>query len=724
MSTTRTNAALLPSLLLLLLLSCSSPFLTSAQPALDYTQLSIASISSNTCQDVYPYAWNCSLPSILSFTLSPTSFTLPSQLYFIIDGSDAETYTYATRSSPANATATTYRGTVQLGGYALGLMGRPLSVRVFDYVTGNTSSQAFVGMSFALLPPPTLTSISGCQGSGAATYLCLPDNDTVVLTGSGFSIFLGIRSYILLVGARSLQLGAVTGSANRVLQVVNDSYAYLNLSTVYDVLLTEAQYGGAVQSIAFNLPWTQLTTGGTANYYINALSISFVPLPPPQAMVDSSTACTLLTPSTLVNCTPGANAGVIRLVGDYMVSPIVTLSTPGIAGVWYGTTTVNNAVRVWFVLPIIAADKEGVVWDVTVSTSAGSIIFPGLVRYSTEPYVALINECVSTGSTSTTILIPNCVPGSTLTLSGDHFVDDPQLQVQVSSSSAMGGSTNISCLQPTFISSTSISCVVPLVTGSVAQLFYGQTVVLRVLFPSSGQASNGYSSRLMAWANSPVLTSVSGCEGNNGSSLVLQRCRGGDVVTVQGSNLRFYNAQRVTPNTIVGEWVAIGGIGSCTVLPGSSNSTVQCRLPYVDATNSLAQADLQYRVNWYGSTDGFGGLLFGNPFVVSFTWEPRAAPSPPTSSTTGMAVLIGVLVPVLLVVVAASAWLAWRRRECRECVKEELCPRSSTSSSSSTATTSSSSSSSSSSSGRSWSSWLARRPNLAEQHDGGGVELE
>ena len=721
MSVSRPAAALLPSLLLLLL-SCSSPLLASAQSVLDYTQLSIASISSNTCQDVYPYAWNCSLPSILSFTLSPTTSPLPGGVYFIIDGSDAETYTYATRTSLANATATTYRGTVQLGGYALGLMGRPLSVRVFDYVTGNTSSQAFTGMSFALLPPPVFTSISGCQGSGAGTYECLPGSDVVVLQGSGLSVFSGLRSYVLLVGARSLQLGSVSSTGDRNLQVVNDSYAYLNLTTFYDTLLTDAQYGGAVQSIAFNLAWTQLSTDATASFFTNALSISFAPLPPPQAMVDSSTACTLLTPSTLVNCTPGANAGVIRLVGDYMVSPIVTLSTPGIAGVWYGTVTVSVTKRVWFVLPIIAADKEGVVWDVTVSTSAGSIIFPGLVRYSTEPYVALIDDCLSSGLT----LVPNCVPGSTLTLSGDHFVDDPQLQVQVSSSSAMGGSTNISCLQPTFISSTSISCVVPLVTGSVAQLFYGQTVVLRVLFPSSGQASNGYSSRLMAWANSPVLTSVSGCEGNNGSSLVLQRCRGGDVVTVQGSNLRFYNAQRVTPNTIVGEWVdpGRGGLGRCTVLPGSSNSTVQCRLPYVDATNSLAQADLQYRVNWYGSTDGFGGLLFGNPFVVSFTWEPRAAPSPPTSSTTGMAVLIGVLVPVLLVVVAASAWLAWRRRECRECVKEELCPRSSTSSSSSTATTSSSSSSSSSSSGRSWSSWLARRANLAEQHDGGGVELE
>ena len=653
--------------ILCVLFLCLSSF-TSAQ-TLNIADLSIASITSRgSCQDAYPYAWNCTLPSSLTFTLTTAVLSPPSYLFFLIDGANAETYTYASRVANSNSS---WVGTVALGGYAVGLMGRPLSVTVFD-PTSNARSQPFVGLSFALKPPPFFTSISGCQGSGKATYLCVPGNDTLTLQGSGFSLFLALRSYLMVVGNSTLPMGPQTGSTAN-LQVVNDSYALVALSDVYGQL-PPSLYGGAVYPISFNLEWRQLSTSALAYYYTNSLSLSFAPLPPPQPSVTSSTACTILNSTALINCLPGANAGIVAMTGHYLATATVTLSAPGLS-TWPASTLTTTSVRLPFILPLIPEDTAGQAWDVTVTSSAGSVVFPGLITFSTAPYVALISTCSDTGSTSS--LTPNCMAGSTISLSGDHFLNDPLMQVQITSTSAMTAGVNISCPSATFVSSNLITCVIPTLNDTLAQLFFGARTVLRVLFPSTGQVTNAYNSRLMAWSISPILTKVSGCEGNNGS-LSLVRCRGGDVITVYGSNLSFYNARGVIPNTAFGvDQNPPFGFGSCSILPGGTSAEVQCRLSYVDATNSAIQEGVQYSVQWYGNTDGYGGILFGNAFYISFTWDPlaTATPTPDTSSSSNtMAIFVGVLVPVLAVVLGVTAWVMWRKRQC---IKDS-CPRSST----------------------------------------------
>ena len=700
---------LLPSILLVLLslLSCfCSP--SSAQ-SLDYTQLSIVSItSSGSCQDVYPAAWNCTLPSTLSITLTTPPSSLPSALYFIIDGSDSETYTYALRA----VNSTTYVGTVSIGGYALGLMGRPLAVSVFDYVTGNRS-QAFVGLSFALRAPPVFASIGGCQGSGAVTTNCLPDAQNLTFTGSGLSIFSGLSSYLLQIGAASVAMGPSVILKSG-LQVVNDSYAVLPLSLIYASILTPSQYGGAVYPISFNLQWRQLSKSATVNFLTNALSVSFAPLQHPQATFFSSNDCQVLStsPPALTNCLPGFNAGVIALVGHYLISPTVTLSAPGL-GTWpSGPITSSTASRLYFVLPVIPVDTTGQAWDVTVSTAAGSVTFPGLVTFSSAPFISAIANCRDAGIAN----VPNCAPGTTVSLTGDHFPVDPLMRVVVTSTSTMMAAVNVSCLQPTLVNANLITCVVPTLNSTLAQVFYGASTTLRVVFPSTGQTSNAYMSWLMAWPNSPLLTRVSGCEANNGS-LALVRCRGGDVVTVQGSDISFYSATNTLPNTIIGLNAvpnsANRGVGTCTVLPGGNSTFAQCRLPYVDATDSLAQEGVVYDVQWYGSSAGYAGILFGNFFTVSFTFDPRASPTPEaaSSSSNAMAIVVGVAVPVVVVVVGVVVWLAWRRRRC---IKSSS-PRSPATEEGARGAEWPSSSSS---------RWFSRSANPAAQYENGGVELE
>ena len=705
MTSSSHRPALWPALLIALLLCCccSSPFTFAQAQSVDYTQLVIASISSSgSCQDAFPYAWNCTLPAVLFFTLANAPTSLTSSLYFVIDGNDAETYTYAQRVTASNST---WQGRVQIGGYALGLMGRPLSVTAFDPQSGNRSA-AFIGVSFALLPPPILTSISGCQGSGSLTSQCLPGSDSISFSGSGLSIFVGLSSYTLQVGSSSVQLGSSVNAA--VVQLVNDSFAILPLADVYASLLTPSQYGGAVLPISFNLQWRQLTQSTVANFYTNQLSISFAPLPPPQATVASSTACPVSNSTALIDCLPGANAGVVALTGAYLVSASASLTAEG-RGTWPATVTVSSSTRLWFVLPLIAVDTAGLAWDVRVSTSAGSVTFPGLIRFSTAPYVADVASCSTTGL----VLVPSCTPGSTLTLSGDHFLNDSLMQVLITSSSAVSGAVNVSCQSAAFISSNLLTCVVPTLDGSLAQLFYGLTSSLRVLFPSTAQTTNAYTSRLMAWPNSPVLANVSGCETNNGS-LALLRCRGGDVISVYGRNLLFYPGANVIPNTVIGQALLPPyGLGRCELLPGGSSELVQCRLPYVDATNSPAQADVQYTVTWYGSTANYSGLLFGNAFYISFTWDPPASTPTPTSSSLSstMAIVVGVLVPMLVVLVAVAAWLAWRRRRCLK----DPSPRSSATTAEQWEEAATPSSSS---------SWFSRRPDLTSQQERGGLELE
>ena len=710
--TISTPRGLLPLLVLaaLLLLSCLAS-LTSAQSGrADYSAALIAFVTSNgACQDVFPYAWNCTIPVTLTFTLTQPLVPVPSYAYFLLDGQDSETYTYASLLRGSN---TSYSGVVTTGGYALGLMGRPLAVSLYDMTTGNRSAP-FVGVSFALLPPPTFASIGGCVGSGQATSQCLPENDTVTFTGSGFSIFAALRVYYLLIGATTLTLGPQTGTA-AALQVVNDSYATLTLSAVY-ANLPPSQYGGTSYPLFFNLQWRQLTQQAYANYYTNALAISFAPLPPPRAAVASSTTCTVVSATSLVNCLPGAQAGVVVMTGHYLATAAVSLSASG-RSQWAASPLSPTSVRLAFVLPIIPEDTAGQAWDVTVSTSAGSLVFPGLITFSTSPYIAVVGACRDTGADS---IVPNCAPNSTLTLVGDHFVDDPLLQVQLGSvASLFGGGVevNVSCPAPTFVSSTLVTCVVPALNATLSQLFYGVESTVQVLFPSTGQSTNAFSSRIVAWPDSPVLTSVSGCEASNGS-LALVGCRGGDVITVTGSDLLFYTPN-ITPNTNFGEGApgapAGRGLGSCTMLPGSTASLVQCRLSYLDATNSPAQPNVQYKVNWYGSNPGYSGLLFGNVFYIAFTFDAPAASAPTTSSSSSntMAILVGVLVPVLLLVVGVTAWLVWRRWRC---LKDDS-PRAATATAEEKWEGAEGSSSPS--------SLFARQPNPEAQYESGGVELQ
>ena len=650
------------SSLLLLLLCCTSSF-TSAQWQWDVTQVSIVAITSHgACTDVYPQALNCSLPTTLTFQLAgilppnSTSFNT----IFIFDGGDAETY--ARSSSLFNATTSTISATVLFGGYSIGLMGRLLSVYLFDYATRNRSA-AFQGLSFVTLPPPVLTAISGCEGTGAATLNCVPDRDVLLFAGSGLSIFNDLYSFVLTIGNVSGTLYWNSG-----LQVLNDAQMRLQLNTSSAFILTPSHYTGQLMSLAFNLQWWSPASGASFNSYTNSLSISFAPLPAPMitAVISSGSPCIQRNDSSapaFIGCVPEQSS--VRFVGQYLYSATMALSLSG-RGTYACETMPGyqpSSSQVTCFLPLIAEDVDGLAWDVTISTASGLLSYPGLVSFTSSTLITSLVPCNDYSQQgSNAVYFLNCAPGATLIIRGTRFPSDPALAVTLTGNvNEMTIPSNVPCWSPAYIDQTTLTCLIPLIDPAIALQFYGVTSSIQASFPTAGRVSNAVTNTyIVAFPNSPVLTSVSGCEVSNGS-LVVAGCRGGDILTIRGSNL---NGTRLSITFSALNLVQF----ACSVLDGWTAQQLQCRLPYVTPDNSGVQEGVLYRLLWLWYPRPTLSAVavvraYGNPFQVVFTWAAAASALSASSTSSNLtAVLVGVLVPVLVAMAVAVGLMWWRRR--------------------------------------------------------------
>ena len=656
-----------PCLLVILHLLLYTLPLAFTQPVpIDVQALTITSIASNgSCQDVYPYAWNCSLPASLVINVAglPSTITTTTYLRFIVAALDSETFMDC--SSQASKPSS-FVCRFNMGGYALGMMGRPLSVLVYDFTTGN-ESLPFIGFSLAVFPFPTFTSISGCQGSGQGTYHCAPDHDVLTFQGSGLSFFGDLFSYQLIVGTSSGILYNGVGGTG--IQVINDSCIVLPLNTSYAWILTDVQYSGVVMPLYFNLRFYSSRQRNYTNVLTQPLFISFIPLPPPIVLATEDvyfpTGCRQSPNSTgWSGCWPVVDNLAFR--GHYLGGAVISLLHVGLGSWPCPVLGAASSTVVSCTLPLIPIDTSGMMWDVTVSTVTGSVTLPSLVTFSSSPSLAYLVACVETGlrvvRLSSFYIV--CSAGSTLTVRGARFWSDPLLDVQLSTVGEMMVSpkqaVNVSCLQPTVVNARTITCVLPsLINSTLSSLFVGVVSYVRVLFPTTGQVTNAASGIIIAAPNSPVLTSVTGCAVSNGT-LVVSGCRGGDVLTIRGSNLDAVGLSATFGPSSVSSWYV------CTVLPDWTTSEMQCRLPYVDATDSSIVAGVMYTMVWVVRNPLNAQTLVGHSIQLSFTWDgvPSAPPagdaSPSTTDAT--AVIAGVVVTVFMIAVAGLVvWLRRRR---------------------------------------------------------------
>ena len=652
----------LVGLLLLQLLLLSSP-LTLAQP-FDLTQVSILSLTSDgSCTDTYPTVSNCLLPSTLSLTLS-SPIPSTASLYLLLDSGDQDADGSLSISATNRSLAT---ATVRMTGYALAMMGRSLSLYLYDQTSGNRSIPLVGGISLVTFPMPTLTSISGCQGSGQATFLCTPGLDVWTFGGSGFLFFRAVQNYQLSIGSSS---GWVyPSSTNPGLVVVNDSYAWMAINGSYQAVLQPIHLTGQLFPLTFNLPYYSSLQRRNIQLPIpSSVSVSFGPMPPPvirsfsvqSAFFDGAASCSprsFVAPfdgtEAFTGCPPGVT--LLWISGDFMWFDTLALTRADSAVSWpcvtpTSTLSVSNTLCY---LPMIEGDKPGQAWDFTLSTPSGSLTFPGLISFNSAPSIGGMRLCRPVGGTS--IFSSYCLPGQVLTVVGSGFPTPFDADTAV----VIGGpatQSTVMCAPVVQVDLNSLTCTLPSLNASLASALYGQYNSVRVRFPSSGLTTNSISGFTLSYPNSPVLTAVSGCSASNGT-LALTGCRPGDVVTITG---RLLNSSSLA-NTYIAWFDSVGGgYIYCTPL-AATDSSLQCRLPYLTQDTSSIQEGQLLTFLLEATAQPDTGRIFGSqPFQMTFTWQPPPTPKQTAASNT-TAVVAGVLVPLLVLALCVLALLWYRR---------------------------------------------------------------
>lgn len=254
-----------------------------AQSPQSVADVQISSVSG--CVDVYPITVNCTLATTLHIHTS-TGFPSTVDWYwrplYIRAEIDGQEYFSLSRVwlDPSDATNSTALVNVTSTTYWPHITGVLVSVRFIDYWdaipgTGTVASSApFAAFSFLFEGAPTLTAISGCDGSGQLTQNCVPDATTITLVGSGLRWYAG-RGPWLTIGSQKSSSGAQVS-------VFNDTCMTVSLDWVYGVLLKPQHYAGVVLPFSLSsVVYSAVSGKSVTAYTTNALSISFVPLPPP-----------------------------------------------------------------------------------------------------------------------------------------------------------------------------------------------------------------------------------------------------------------------------------------------------------------------------------------------------------------------------------------------------------------------------------------------------------
>ena len=656
---------LLHCLLLLSFLSLL-PSISAQSGSIDFTQLSISSITSPQCTSIGGSAVNCTLPAQLTVRIAglPPNATLSGVVFlFTSANGDLEWADYTYFSTPSSGQ---FNVSLEFEGYNPTLFSGPLTLALQDYRSGNTS-QPFKGLWVAYIPPPHFASIAGCQGNGASTLLCVPDRDSLTFYGSGFLLFNALSGSYLTIGNASGWIYAVDG-----LQVQSDSQMTLFLNSSYGFILTISHYTGVALPLSFNLKVWSSKRGAFLDYLTDGgLSVSFGPLPPPIVLAaepyygTDSDFCRRpanVTANTFVNMIP--ETCLVYVYGHYLYYAQGYLTSPG-KGSYPCLSKIGAqyAQYMYCFLPLLPAgvDQPGLAWDLLVQTTAGSVTLPGAVTFTTVPVITSLVPCTAFASVfNFNGDYAGCQPGSVLVMHATNFPTNGLPLLQLSNLSSVAApvtpsTVNVTCGQAAQLTANSWSCVIPSMDPPTALAFYGQLTSIRAFFPSTGQSTPAVRAFIVAYPDSPVITSVSGCEVSNGS-LVVSRCRSGDVLTIAGTSLNSSSAV-VTfwDPMLTNSWL-------CTLLQPLTATSVQCRLPVVTQGDSDLAEGEYYEMNWYDTRPG-NGFTWANPFTLSFTWDPLVAPSSggSSSSTNVTAILAGVLVPVGVIAALVVAWLLYRR---------------------------------------------------------------
>ena len=525
----------------------------------------------------------------------------------------------------------------------------------------NVTSGPFPGLSLVAYADPVLLSIAGCDGSGNLTSACQPDSSVLVFTGLNLDALNGPQS------VQTTTPGGGTSGVNFAFNnprysnsTVNSSTIVLVLQDVYQYIVRDVHYNGTLQ-IYFQY-WGGIRT--------QPLSLSLVPLPPPQVQSVASRGCndSAATGAQIVDCVGGYSN--MQLVGHYYYAPF-SVQVGGqpcfIAGqgtTWYGPKYASCQ------LPSL----PGGVYDVNVTTAGGTLILPQAVQMSFAPSLArvLSSECgVDSGSTPTNVRM-KCVGGELLTLTGQNFRTDVD-SFRVTITGYYNRSQQLDCLSPAFLNSSHLTCVLPVPPVSYFAInSSGSTagvVLVQVLYDGL-QGSNMNQLTVYDSLQSPVFTSLTGpgCSGPVVDPLTslyptfLGCYATAELLTVTGA--RFVPGPG-TLNVQTGLGIYCNPVTSD---PPANSSYVQCKLGgALNNPSALTTAN-----SFYVVTSQAGGWLSSRLFYVRFVLPPvqGSTGSGAGDSEQQQGLSVGVTAAIVvcsvlgLAALAAVTWWQWRKREC------------------------------------------------------------
>jgi hypothetical protein len=539
----------------------------------------------------------CSQPFTL--TIAGSNLNAPSSL---VNLSNTFCTPYAQSSSVTTCTVPNAYTPVSVG------YNSPVPVSIFDMSTQLTSNTV-VAFQLLSVPPITLSSISGCTGSGAFTTGCNLTSSVVTITGSGFQ--LDNQPWYLLVSAngvlwtdRSVPLipTGYTISGNSIILPLN----YLLARNAFQ---NSNGFGGPPAAGNMSVCFTH------GNTLSNCLTLSF--FTNSSAPISTPTVGFVITSAITVSGISGCSVDNPNGTTSGCVSA-ATLTITGSGFSYAGflvaigeerciSISASFSTMTCYLPDEVTAIQYGVWLPVTVVDTVNqlqSLPFMG-IQFNQAPVVSLssISGCAGDGLSSSALVTSLCDPiNGVITFTGTGFVVDSTYRPWQIASYVPGSSTSItqSYSVPTsyIINSTSFQIPASYVFAQLLPLATGPNLTAIICLEHGYQLATS-----CAWASvivpRPTFTGVSGCQTPMLNASVIGCNPGVSVLTIIGTY--FLSATVVT--------VA----GQACPLVSSTQTRLTCTVPIVFGVQPNTPYDLV--VSNFAATLTLSG-------AVSFTAHP------------------------------------------------------------------------------------------------------
>ena len=587
------------------------------------------------------------------FLLTVNGVGLSSYSVINISGFMCDAYTVTTDGSTIRCNfLNSY--TAIIGGYNVNV-----PVTVLDLGTHLTSN-TLTSLQVLAIQPVVLSSISGCDGSGAATNNCNLNTSIVTIRGSGFTMADTQRWYLVVAGTTSQQTLSVTTDfrGTGTYPMADSNTIVLSLSYVLSVW---QYYNAAAFSAALPNNSTTgtmalcFTHGDTAS---NCLALSYayapsnqaLPVPAPTAgfIVNSSLSVLMVTGCPTNYANNGSTAG-CGTTNSYRALTMVGTNFPPtsqlyvtVGGVRCVSVSTNSAGVSCSMPPEYTALQFDQWLPVVVTDMIGLQQSPHayLVRFTRNPYPTLssVGGCSGDGTSGGALSTAGCNISSVLTLVGSGFVANGyQWQISVNLPGVSVYQPSAYTIITSYINDTNtivlpVAFLYQLIGPSVTSL--SSTVTLYVQ----------HGAQLVGPATITITTpplsvsGVSGCAAPSNANFTVVGCSPGvSVLTIQG--VSFSSVTTVT----------VGTQQPCNLIQYTS-TTLKCVLPTLFGLQPGVGYDLTIS-NFAGNITLPGAVTYtSSPTIVSvtspfcppdYTWL-STSPAPLYCSAYAQLTLVGV----------------------------------------------------------------------------------